>query len=91
MEAVVQDKNAKTLGDMLHSARLKRNINLRQASRYIGIVPKYLSDIESNKKTPAGNTLEKIANFYGLDYQALQEMAKMAEQEILEKNTLKQG
>ena len=56
------------LGDLLHMERRRRKMNLREVSNAVGLSPIYISEIETGKKIPLnGESLIKLARFYGLD------------------------
>lgn len=69
------DKMNPTLGDVIREARVKTNRGLREAARDLGITPSYLSDIENNRRVPAEDVLQKIANLLALDFNALMALA----------------
>jgi len=54
-------------GAYLNKIRLKLDLTLSDASKYINISPTYLSDIEHGRKTPSDITIKNIVDFYNLD------------------------
>jgi transcriptional regulator with XRE-family HTH domain len=75
------------LGDLLHMERRHRKMNLREVSNLVGLSPIYISELETGKKIPLnGDSLVKLAGFYGLDPAELTKLAfqDKAEQRIQE-------
>lgn len=64
------------LGDYLHNLRINKGRTLRGAAKEMGISAMYLSEIESEKKIPAGQKLKVIADYYQEDYSKLNDIAK---------------
>lgn len=56
------------LGDYLHNLRIEKRKSLRGAAKEMEISAMYLSEIESGKKIPSGQTLRKIADYYQENY-----------------------
>ena len=61
----------KTIGDLIHEARAKKNLSLRDVTKKLDMTPSYLSDIENNRRVPSEEVLGKLANFLHLDYNDL--------------------
>jgi transcriptional regulator with XRE-family HTH domain len=62
-------------------------MNLREVSNVVGLSPIYISELETGKKIPLnGDSLVKLAGFYGLDPAELTRMAfqEKAERKIQE-------
>jgi len=75
------------LGDLLHMERRHRKMNLREVSNLVGLSPIYISEIETGRKIPlTGESLMKLASFYGLDIAELTRLAfqDKAEQRVQE-------
>jgi transcriptional regulator with XRE-family HTH domain len=75
------------LGDLLHMERRGKKLNLREVSNLVGLSPIYISELETGKKIPLnGDSLVKLAGFYGLDPAELTKLAfqDKAEQRIQE-------
>ena len=65
------DDDNRTIGDVIHDARAKLNLSLRDVTKKLDITPSYLSDIENNRRVPSEEVLAKLANFLRLDYDDL--------------------
>lgn len=64
------------LGEVLKSARLASGRSLREVERGTGISNGYLSQLESDAvKQPSPHHLHKLADFYGVDYSRLMDLA----------------
>lgn len=61
----------KTVGDVIHDARAKLNLSLRDVTKQLDITPSYLSDIENNRRVPSAEVLGKLAKLLQLDYDDL--------------------
>jgi transcriptional regulator with XRE-family HTH domain len=61
----------RTIGDVIHDARAKLKLSLRDVTKELDITPSYLSDIENNRRVPSEEVLRKLANFLKLDYDDL--------------------
>jgi transcriptional regulator with XRE-family HTH domain len=61
----------KTIGDVIHDARAKLNLSLRDVTKKLEITPSYLSDIENNRRVPSEEVLGKLAKLLQLDYDDL--------------------
>jgi transcriptional regulator with XRE-family HTH domain len=61
----------KTIGDVIHDARAKLNLSLRDVTKKLDITPSYLSDIENNRRVPSEAVLGKLAKLLQLDYDDL--------------------
>lgn len=64
----------KTLGEFIRVERNKRNWSLRELARRLGITPPFLSDIELGKRYPSPETLERIADEFGVSVSALEKL-----------------
>ena len=61
-----------TLGDGLRSARVMKNLSLRDIEQATGISNAYLSQLENNKvKKPSPFFLHKLASLLGINYELL--------------------
>lgn len=56
------------LGDMVHEARVAKNLSLRSAAGEMGFSAMYLSQIESGKNIPSDKILRKLSEFFELDF-----------------------
>jgi transcriptional regulator with XRE-family HTH domain len=61
----------RTIGDVIHDARAKLKLSLRDVTKELDITPSYLSDIENNRRVPSEEVLRKLADFLKLDYDDL--------------------
>jgi transcriptional regulator with XRE-family HTH domain len=61
----------RTIGDVIHDARAKLKLSLRDVTKKLGITPSYLSDIENNRRVPSEEVLGKLAHLLRLDYDDL--------------------
>jgi len=57
----------RTLGDVIHDARAKLKLSLRDVTKQLDITPSYLSDIENNRRVPSEEVLGKLAGLLRLD------------------------
>lgn len=65
------------LGGVLRRLRKNQGLTLTQLSSETGLSVSFLSDIERNKTRPSLDSLEKLANFYGVGVdQLVQQMEK---------------
>jgi transcriptional regulator with XRE-family HTH domain len=70
----IEDRNL--LGIYLRSLRETRGLTLRQVEAACGISNAFLSQLESGKvKQPSPSVLYKLAELYGVSYEALMEKA----------------
>jgi len=60
-----------SLGEVIHDARIKLGLSLRDVTKKFKITPSYLSDIENDRRVPSEDVLEKIADLLHLDYDDL--------------------
>lgn len=68
----------KTLGAIVHAARIERELTLRAAAKGLGISSAYLSELENDIKTPdKEETIVILANYYELNVKDLMFTAKM--------------
>ena len=61
----------RTIGDVIHDARAKLKLSLRDVTKKLDITPSYLSDIENNRRVPSEEVLGKLAKLLQLDYDDL--------------------
>lgn len=54
------------LGQRLREARVARSMGLREVARALDISPGYLSELEHGGRTPSLDTLQRLAEQYGL-------------------------
>ena len=73
----------RTIGDVVHDARAKLDLSLRDVTKKLGITPSYLSDIENNRRVPSEEVLGKLAKFLRLDYDDLMARAGRFGQEAV--------
>jgi transcriptional regulator with XRE-family HTH domain len=57
----------RTLGEIIHDARAKLELSLRDVTKRLGITPSYLSDIENDRRVPSEEVLRKLADHLSLD------------------------
>ena len=60
-----------TLGEQIHTARLKHELSLRELARRIERAPSYINDIEHDRRTPSEEVLVQIARALDLDIDIL--------------------
>lgn len=61
----------RTIGEVIHDARVKQDLSLRDVTKKIDITPSYLSDIENNRRIPSEEVLGELAKHLQLDYDDL--------------------
>lgn len=61
----------RTLGEVIHDARVKLDLSLRDVTKELHITPSYLSDIENDRRIPSEEVLVKLADFLHLEYDDL--------------------
>ena len=61
----------RTIGDVIHEARVKLKLSLRDVTKKLDITPSYLSDIENNRRVPSEEVLGRLAKLLDLDYDDL--------------------
>lgn len=61
----------RTLGEVIHDARAKLELSLRDVTKKLDITPSYLSDIENDRRIPSEEVLTKLADFLHLEYDDL--------------------
>lgn len=66
-------QDSKSLGDLIREARTPKG-SLRDFAKKLDITPSYLSDIENDRRIPAEEVLQRIADLLELDFDEL--MAK---------------
>jgi len=57
----------RTIGEVIHDARSKLELSLRDVEKKLHITPSYLSDIENDRRVPSEEVLAKLANHLDLD------------------------
>lgn len=60
-----------SLGEILRQARIEKGVSLRGLARQLSITPSYLSDIENDRRVPAEEVLQRMADFLGLAFDDL--------------------
>jgi transcriptional regulator with XRE-family HTH domain len=60
-----------SLGELLRDARVRSKAGLREFARDLGIAPSYLSDIETDRRTPTERLLSSMATKLDLDFDVL--------------------
>ena len=65
------DNDNRTLGEVIHDARAKLDLSLRDLTKKLKITPSYLSDIENNRRIPSEAVLGDLAQLLKLDYDDL--------------------
>jgi transcriptional regulator with XRE-family HTH domain len=61
----------RTLGEVIHDARVKLKLSLRDVAKKLDLTPSYLSDIENNRRIPSEEVLGRLAKLLHLDYDDL--------------------
>ena len=61
----------RTLGEVIHDARTKLGLSLRDITKKLDITPSYLSDIENDRRIPSEEVLKKLASFLNIEYDDL--------------------
>ena len=74
------------LGTKLQRLRRARRISQEKIGREIGKSQAFISQIESNKRTPSIETLEKIESFLEVEPGGLQQEVDILERELLQKH-----
>jgi transcriptional regulator with XRE-family HTH domain len=64
-----------TLGEVIHDARARLKLSLRDVTKRLAITPSYLSDIENDRRIPSEEVLRKLASLLNLDPDDLMAMA----------------
>lgn len=65
----------KTLGEILRTARIDKDIGLRDLSRQLEKSPSYVSDIENDRRIPSEAVLIDFARVLELDFEQLMAIA----------------
>jgi transcriptional regulator with XRE-family HTH domain len=65
----------KTLGELVHEARVAKELSLRALAGQVQCAPSYLNDIEYNRRVPSEEVLRRIASELDLDVDLLLAMA----------------
>jgi transcriptional regulator with XRE-family HTH domain len=73
--ANMANMNGATLGEVVHNARIKLGLKLREVTTKLDITPSYLSDIENDRRVPSEDVLGRLAAFLSLDVDDLMAMA----------------
>lgn len=61
----------RTLGEVIHDARTKLGLSLRDITKKLNITPSYLSDIENDRRIPSEEVLKKLASLLDLEHDDL--------------------
>ncbi len=61
----------KSLGEVLHDARVAQDWSLRDLAKKLDKTPSYLSDIENDRRIPAEDTLADLARLLKVDFDDL--------------------
>jgi len=78
-----------TLGNVLKKLRELRNLALRQVEALTGISNGYISQLENDKvKKPSADILNRLAEFYKVDFYFLLQMAGLAEKQSAQNRSL---
>ena len=64
-----------TLGEIINSARLQKEVGLRALARELGIAASYLSDIENDRRVPSEVVIRDMARLLDLDFDLLMQQA----------------
>jgi transcriptional regulator with XRE-family HTH domain len=59
--------DSRSLGEVIHDARARLKLSLRDVAKQLGITPSYMSDIENNRRVPSEEVLAKLAALLHLD------------------------
>lgn len=80
----MQTHMAETLGQRIKRMRTERKLGLRQTARNVGISAAYLSRVENGKEPaiPAEETLRRIAQVIGDDFDELMHLAGRITNEV---------
>jgi transcriptional regulator with XRE-family HTH domain len=65
----------RTLGDVVHDARARLKLSLRDVTKRLAITPSYLSDIENDRRIPSEEVIRKLASLLNLDPDDLMALA----------------
>jgi len=80
---IVNMKKNKTFGDYIKTLRRTRDIGQRELSRFLGISPSYINDIENNKRpAPRKEIIKKIADILEANLEYLYDLAGKAKNSI---------
>jgi transcriptional regulator with XRE-family HTH domain len=60
-----------TLGEVIRTARVAAGRTLRDFAKALGITPSYQSDIETDRRVPSEEVLQKIADLLNMNYEEL--------------------
>ncbi len=76
-------KKNKAFGDYIKTLRRTRDIGQRELSRFLGISPSYINDIENNKRpAPRKEIIKKIADILEANLEYLYDLAGKAKNSI---------
>ena len=70
MSAYMAQDN-RTVGEVIHDARVKLKRSLRDVTGELDITPSYLSDIENDRRIPSEDVLRDLAKLLELEYDDL--------------------
>lgn len=68
---MAHDTQNRTLGEVLHDARVALDWSLRDLAKKLDKTPSYLSDIENDRRIPAEDMLGELARVLKLDFDDL--------------------
>ena len=66
MKKILVTNKKLTYGEKLKMARLSLGLTQEKVSEYLGLAPRYISDIERNKTKGSITTLIKLCNIYNI-------------------------
>ena len=79
---------AMKIGEELRKLRRYRSLTLSQVSEQTHLSVSFLSDVERGKTNPSLDTLQKLAEFYGI---AINDIVKEAESEVVSQKVYPPG
>jgi transcriptional regulator with XRE-family HTH domain len=65
------EQDNRTIGEVIHDARLRLKRSLRDITGKLEITPSYLSDIENNRRIPSEEVLRRLSELLELDHDEL--------------------
>src|SRR6266478_3339626 len=68
---MAHDTENKSLGEVVHDARVALDWSLRDLAKKLDKTPSYLSDIENDRRVPAEDMLADLAKLLKLDFNDL--------------------
>lgn len=63
--------NAKGLGETIRTARIAKGLGLRETAKSLDIAPSYLSDIETDRRAPSDDVMQRIATLLQIEFDDL--------------------